>query len=138
MLAVAGMPIVSRLVSDIVKLTDQPVNNIGFVLGDPVFFGDEMVDELQKLAESLGAKAHIFRQLEALGTGHAIMCAEPLLNGPTVIAMQTPLFVPILSWTTMQMLRFGLKVKNPEAYGLLKSMTKGISKGGRKANRPCV
>ncbi|MGB0173047.1 MAG: nucleotidyltransferase, partial [Flavobacteriaceae bacterium] len=52
MLAVAGMPIVSRLVSDIVKLIDQPVNNIGFILGDPVFFGDEMVDELQKLAES--------------------------------------------------------------------------------------
>ena len=63
MLAVAGMPIVSRLVSDIVKLIDQPVNNISFILGDPVFFGDEMVDELQKLAESLGAKAHIFLSL---------------------------------------------------------------------------
>ncbi len=62
MLVVAGMPIVSRLVSDIVKLIDQPVNNIGFVLGDPVFYGDEMVYELQKLAESLGARAHIFRQ----------------------------------------------------------------------------
>ena len=34
MLTVAGMPIVSRLVSDIVKLIDQPVNNIGFILGD--------------------------------------------------------------------------------------------------------
>ena len=45
MLPVAGMPIVSRLVRDIVKLLDQPVTNIGFVLGDPVFFGDEVVDE---------------------------------------------------------------------------------------------
>ena len=37
MLPVAGMPIVSRLVRDIVKLLDQPVTNIGFVLGDPIF-----------------------------------------------------------------------------------------------------
>ena len=37
MLPVAGVPIVSRLVRDIVKLLNQPVTNIGFVLGDPVF-----------------------------------------------------------------------------------------------------
>ena len=53
MLLVAGMSIVSRLVRDIVKLLDQPVINIGFVLGDPVFFGDEVVDELQQLAKEL-------------------------------------------------------------------------------------
>jgi glucose-1-phosphate thymidylyltransferase len=80
------MPIVSRLVRDIVNLLDMPVTNIGFVLGDPIFFGDNVVIELEKLAKSVGAKAHIFRQFQALGTGHAIMCAEPLLSGPTVIA----------------------------------------------------
>ena len=136
MLAVAGMPIVSRLVSDIVKLIDQPVNNIGFILGDPVFFGDEMVDELQKLAESLGAKAHIFRQLEASGTGHAIMCAEPLLNGPTVVAYADTLIRANFELDNNADATIWVKkVKNPEAYELLKSMTKGISKGWSKSQQ---
>ena len=114
----------------IVKFIDQPVNNISFILGDPVFLGDEMVDELQKLAESLGAKAHIFRQLEALGTGHAIMCAEPLLNSPTVIAYADTLIRSDFGWTTMQMLPFGSKkVKNPEAYGVVKINDQGDIKG---------
>ena len=41
---------------------------------------------LTALAESLGAKASIYRQDQPLGTGHAIMCAEPSLSGPAVIA----------------------------------------------------
>ena len=130
MLAVAGMPIVSRLVSDIVKLIDKPVRNIGFILGDPVFFGDEMVDELQKLAESLGAKAHIFRQLEALGTGHAIMCAEPLLNGPTVVAYADTLIRANFKWDTHADATIWVKkVKNPEAYGVVETNEKGEIKG---------
>ena len=55
MLPVAGMPIVSRLVRDIVKLLDQPVTNIGFVLVDTVFFGYRVVVEIQQLAKDLGA-----------------------------------------------------------------------------------
>ena len=130
MLAVAGMPIVSRLVSDIVKLIDQSVNNISFILGDPVFFGDEMVDELQKLAESLGAKAHIFRQLEALGTGHAIMCAEPLLNGPTVIAYADTLIRSDFELDNNADATIWVKkVKNPEAYGVVEINDQGDIKG---------
>jgi glucose-1-phosphate thymidylyltransferase len=37
------------------------------------------------LAQGLGAKASIYRQLEPLGTGHAIMCAKSL-SGPAVLA----------------------------------------------------
>ena len=130
MLPVAGMPIVSRLVRDIVKLLDQPVTNIGFVLGDPVFFGDEVVDELQQLAKELGAKAHIFRQFKALGTGHAILCAEPLLSGPTVIAYADTLIRADFALNSNADATIWVKkVKNPEAYGVVETNDKGEIKG---------
>lgn len=86
LIPVAGQPIVHRLVKDIVKVLNQPVDEIAFVLGDPAWFGDDVVSSLKALAESLGAKASIYRQDEPLGTGHAIMCAKDSLSGPTVIA----------------------------------------------------
>lgn len=130
MLPVAGMPIVSRLVRDIVKLLDQPVTNIGFVLGDPVFFGDEVVDELQQLAKELGAKAHIFRQFKALGTGHAILCAEPLLSGPTVIAYADTLIRADFALDSNADATIWVKkVRNPEAYGVVETNDKGEIKG---------
>ena len=130
MLPVAGMPIVSRLVRDIVKLLDQPVTNIGFVLGDPIFFGDDVVDELQQLAKELGAKAHIFRQFKALGTGHAILCAESLLSGPTVIAYADTLIRANFALDSNADATIWVKkVKNPEAYGVVETNDKGEIKG---------
>ena len=130
MLPVAGMPIVSRLVRDIVKLLNQPVTNIGYVLGDPVFFGDEIVDELQQLAKELGAKAHIFRQFKALGTGHAILCAEPLLSGPTVIAYADTLIRADFALDNSADATIWVKkVKDPEAYGVVETNDKGEIKG---------
>ena len=129
-LPVAGMPIVSRLVRDIVKLLDQPVINIGFVLGDPVFFGDEVVDELQQLAKELGVKAHIFRQFKAMGTGHAILCAEPLLSGPTVIAYADTLIRADFALdSSADAIIWVKKVKDPEAYGVVETNDKGEIKG---------
>ena len=46
---VAGEPIVHRLVKDIASILDQPIEEIAFILGDPAFFGDEVVEQLQEL-----------------------------------------------------------------------------------------
>jgi len=86
LIPVAGQPIVHRLVKDIVKVLNQPIEEIAFVLGDPAWFGDDVVASLKDLAKSLGAKASIYRQDQPLGTGHAIMCAKESLSGPAVIA----------------------------------------------------
>ena len=69
MLPVAGMPIVSRLVRDIVKLLDQPVTNIGFVLGDPIFFGDEVVDEARALPLAELRLEAVAQRLDGLAAG---------------------------------------------------------------------
>ena len=121
LIPVAGQPIVHRLVKDIAKVLKQPIEEIAFVLGDPAWFGDDVVKSLEALAESLGAKASIYRQDLPLGTGHAIMCAKPSLSGPAVIAYADTLIraefdldpeADAVIWTK--------QVENPEAYGVVK------------------
>jgi len=120
LIPVAGKPIVHRLVTEITEILDEKVDEIAFILGDPAFFGDDVVESLEALAKSLGAKPTIYRQLEPKGTGHAIMCAEPSLQGPAVIAYADTLIkadfnldkeADSVIWTK--------RVENPEAYGVV-------------------
>jgi glucose-1-phosphate thymidylyltransferase len=60
---VAGVPIVEQLVRDIARVVNQPINEVAFVIGDPAFFGDEIVEQLLKIASDIGAKGTIYRQL---------------------------------------------------------------------------
>jgi len=120
LIPVAGMPIVHRLVRDIAALMEEPISEIAFVLGDPAYFGSEVVRTLEALAHDLGAKPSIYRQLDPKGTGHAIMCAEPSLEGPAVVAYADTLIrasfdldksADSVIWTK--------KVKEPQAYGVV-------------------
>ncbi|HKL90278.1 MAG TPA: sugar phosphate nucleotidyltransferase, partial [Allomuricauda sp.] len=86
LIPVAGKPIVHRLVTDIAKVLGEPIDEVAFILGDPAFFGNDIVESLMELADELGAKASIYRQDKPLGTGHAIMSAKESLSGPAVIA----------------------------------------------------
>ena len=86
---VGGKPIVHRLVEDIAAVCSEPIEEIGFVIGD---FGKEIEDELIKVAEKLGAKGSIFYQDKPLGTAHAVLCAKELLDGPVVVAFADTLF----------------------------------------------
>lgn len=121
LIPVAGEPIVHRLVKDIAKVLHEEIEEIAFILGDPAFFGDDVVEQLESLAESLDAKPTIYRQLQPKGTGHAIMCAAPSLSGPAVVAYADTLIratfdldkeADSVIWTK--------KVENPEAYGVVK------------------
>src|SRR5690606_12329001 len=120
LISVAGKPIVHRLVEDIVGILNEDIDEIAFILGDPAFFGDDVVESLKALATSLGAKPTIYRQLDPKGTGHAIMCAKDSLSGPAVIAYEGTLIrsdfdldkeADAVIWTK--------KVANPEAYGVV-------------------
>ena len=121
LIPVAGRPIVHQLVTEIAHILKEEIDEIAFILGDPAFFGDEVVADLEKLAKELGARCSIYRQLVPKGTGHAIMCAEPSLSGPAVIAYADTLIradfdldkeADSVIWTK--------KVDNPEAYGVVK------------------
>ncbi|MCG2430045.1 sugar phosphate nucleotidyltransferase [Aequorivita xiaoshiensis] len=120
LIPVAGKPIVHRLVEDIAGVLNEKIDEIAFILGDPAFFGDDVIAELETLAKGLGAKPTIYRQLDPKGTGHAIMCAKDSLNGPAVIAYADTLIradfdldkdADAVIWTK--------RVENPEAYGVV-------------------
>ena len=121
LIPVAGQPIVHRLVKDIVKVLNQPIDEIAFVLGDPAWFGDDIVASLKDLAKSLGAKASIYRQDQPLGTGHAIMCAKESLSGPAVIAYADTLIRASFNLDPEADAVIWVKqVEKPEAYGVVK------------------
>jgi len=121
LIPVAGQPIVHRLVKDIAKVLKQPIEEIAFVLGDPAFFGEDVVESLTQLAEGLGAKASIYRQDQPLGTGHAIMSAKPSLSGPAVIAYADTLIRAEFDLDpTADSVIWTKHVSNPEAYGVVK------------------
>lgn len=117
---VAGSPIVHRLVRDIAAILDEPIDEIAFVIGDEAFFGKEVEDSLTELAVSLGAKASIYRQDQPLGTGHAIMCAKPSLEGPAVIAYADTLIrVKFELDASADSVIWVKQVNNPQAYGVV-------------------
>ena len=89
LIPVAGKPIVQHLVEDIIRMCNQKVDEIAYVVGN---FGAEAEKNLIKIAESLGAKGTIHYQDTPLGTAHAILCAESALTGPVVVAFADTLF----------------------------------------------
>ncbi|WP_396591141.1 sugar phosphate nucleotidyltransferase [Allomuricauda sp. R78024] len=121
LIPVAGKPIVHRLVSDIAKVLGEEIEEVAFILGDPAFFGDDVVDSLMQLAKSLGAKGSIYRQDEPLGTGHAIMSAKDSLSGPAVIAYADTLIRADFDLDkSADSVIWVKQVDKPEAFGVVK------------------
>jgi len=84
LIPIAGKPIVHRLVEDIAGVLNQKIDEVAFIIHES--FGKKVEEELIVIAHKLGARGTIYYQNEALGTGHAIMCAKDSLIGPAVIA----------------------------------------------------
>ena len=90
LIPVAGKPVVERLVEDITRVCGERVDEIAFVINPA--FGKEVEENLQSIAKRQGAKGSIWYQENALGTAHAIMCAENALSGKVVVAFADTLF----------------------------------------------
>ena len=90
LIPIAGSPIVERLVNDIAGMSPEPFEEVAYVIGR--HFGEEVEQDLTAIAESIGARATIHYQDEALGTAHAIYCAHPSLDDRVVVAFADTLF----------------------------------------------
>lgn len=119
LIQVAGKPIVQRLVEDISKVIDEKIDEIAFVIGD---FGKETENKLVAIAESLGAKGTIHYQHEALGTAHAIMCAQQALTGKVIVAFADTLFKADFKIDTAQNdgIIWVQKIDDPRMFGVVK------------------
>ncbi len=116
---IAGKPIVQRLVEDIVKVLNQDVEEIAFVIGPT--FPKDTEEKLLNIAKSLGAKGVVTVQETAEGTAHAIYCAKDSLSGPCVIAFADTLFKADFTLNAEADGAIWVKqVENPNAYGVIK------------------
>jgi glucose-1-phosphate thymidylyltransferase len=118
LIPIAGKPMVQRIVEDIIKVCDEPVDEIAFVVGH---FGKEAENNLVAIAESLGAKGRIFYQDEPLGTAHAIMCAKECLTGKVLVAFADTLFKADFKMDSSQEgIIWVQKVEDPRPFGVVK------------------
>lgn len=125
LIPVAGKPIVQRLVEDITKVCGQKVDEIAFVIGSD--FGKETENNLIKIAEGQGAKGSIYYQDKALGTAHAIMCAEKSITGKTVVAFADTLFkADFVMDTNKEGVIWVQKIEDPRQFGVVKVDAKGV------------
>lgn len=118
LIPVAGKPIVHRLVEDIAGVLNQKIDEVAFIIHES--FGKQVEADLIAIAQKLGAKGTIYYQNEALGTGHAIMCAKDSLSGPAVIAYADTLIRADFDLdTTADSVIWVKQVDQPEAFGVV-------------------
>jgi len=73
------------------------------------------------IANKYNAKTKVYRQLDQLGTGHAIMCAEDSLEGPSIIAYADTMIQGQISIDSdVDGIIWVKKVKNPSSYGVVR------------------
>ena len=118
LIPIAGKPMVQRIVEDIIKVCDEPVDEIAFVIGR---FGKEAENNLIAIAKSLGAKGSIYYQDQPLGTAHAIMCAKNCLTGKVLVAFADTLFKADFKMDSSQDgIIWVQKVNDPRPFGVVK------------------
>jgi glucose-1-phosphate thymidylyltransferase len=118
LIPVAGKPIVHRLVEDIAGVLNQKIDEVAFIIHES--FGKKVEEDLIAIAQKLGARGTIYYQNEALGTGHAIMCAKDSLDGPAVIAYADTLIRADFDLdTTADSVIWVKQVDQPEAFGVV-------------------
>ncbi|MDY0089374.1 MAG: sugar phosphate nucleotidyltransferase [Flavobacteriaceae bacterium] len=119
LIPIAGKPIVHRLVEDIAGVLNQKIDEVAFIIHES--FGKKVEEDLIAIAEKLGAKGTIYYQNEALGTGHAIMCAKDSLEGQAVIAYADTLIRADFDLdTSADSVIWVKQVDKPEAFGVIK------------------
>lgn len=125
LLPIAGKPIVQRLVEDLAAVAGEAVEEVAFIVHPS--FGKKVEDELVGIAKAIGGKGTIHYQKEALGTAHAILCAQSALSGRVIVAFADTLFRAQLKldkdcdgviWVN--------KVDDPRPFGVVKLDDKGI------------
>ncbi|WP_297869766.1 sugar phosphate nucleotidyltransferase, partial [uncultured Flavobacterium sp.] len=102
----------------IAGVLNQKIDEVAFIIHES--FGKQVEEDLIAIAQKLGARGTIYYQNEALGTGHAIMCAKDSLSGPAVIAYADTLIRADFDLdTTADSVIWVKQVDQPEAFGVV-------------------
>jgi glucose-1-phosphate thymidylyltransferase len=90
LLPVAGTMIIERIVETFARTLDRTITEIVYILGPD--FGREIKEALQEMSDRHNAKATFRVQDVALGTAHAVSCANEDLNGEVIIVFADTIF----------------------------------------------
>ncbi len=118
LIAVAGKPIVQRLVEDLAQSFNGVIEEVAFITGE---FGEDVERQLIAVANSVGAKGTIYKQDMPLGIAHAIGCAGPSLAGNIIVAFADTLFRADFNFNPKEEgIVWTQKVEDPSAFGVVK------------------
>ena len=121
LLQINNKPIVEHLIDQITSKLTTKIDEIIYILGDEAYFNSDVVTSLTLIAKKYNAKTKVYRQLDQLGTGHAIMCAEDSLEGPSIIAYADTMIQGQISIDSdVDGIIWVKKVENPSSYGVVK------------------
>ena len=120
LLKINDKPIVEHLIDQITSNLTTQIDEIIYILGDEAYFNSDVVSSLTLIAKKYNAKTKVYRQLDQLGTGHAIMCAEESLHGPSIVAYADTMIQGQISITPdVDGIIWVKKVKDPSSYGVV-------------------
>jgi len=90
LLPVAGTMIIERLVETFIRTLDREITEIVYILGPD--FGRTIKEDLSTMSSRHNVKATFRVQEVALGTAHAVACANEDLEGEVIVAFADTLF----------------------------------------------
>jgi len=125
MLPIAGKPIVERLVNDLIRSTDQKIEDIIFIIRED--FGKAVEEKLLQIAKNANVPGTIKYQDVPLGTAHAILCAGDFLTGNLIVAFADTLFrADYKIDASKDGIIWVQKVEDPSAFGVVKMNADGV------------
>ena len=120
LLKIIDKPIVEHLIDQITSRLTTQIDEIIYILSDEAYFNSDVVSSLTLIAKKYNAKTKVYRQLDQLGTGHAIMCAEESLYGPSIVAYADTMIQGQISIDPdVDGIIWVKKVKDPSSYGVV-------------------
>ena len=120
LLKIIDKPIVEHLIDQITSRLTTQIDEIIYILGDEAYFNSDVVSSLTLISKKYNAKTKVYRQLDQLGTGHAIMCAEESLHGPSIVAYADTMIQGQISIAPdVDGIIWVKKVEDPSSYGVV-------------------
>lgn len=119
LIKIAGKSIVERLVENLSKSIQEPIEEIAFIIRED--FGKEIENTLLDIAARLKTRGIIQYQNDPLGTAHAIMCAKESLKGNVIVAFADTLFkTDFVLDTSSDGVVWVSRIDDPSAFGVIK------------------
>jgi len=136
LLSVKGRSIVERIVDTFARVLPQVPDEGIFVLGPD--FGQDIRDQLTALCEERDMEAHFPVQEEALGTAHAVGCAEEHLEGDGVVVFADTLFQidDAVTFGDADVVAFVREVDDPSRFGVAVRKGKEVTRLVEKPDEP--